>query len=315
VLRRFNFILTLTLIVADAAISIFGFFGEQSDAAELMSHFRFIYWLAAMFLMLPVAASRNRIITASWIALLVLTTLPLVPLLQLYSAFAYQSPRLKILQANLWGGKNRKTEAVMANVRGFDADIIVFSEITGKWQKDLDTALSAYVYRSCETRYGGIAIYSKLPLRNVRTFYYGDRRRPRIEADVTWQKQTLLLVAAHPLIPIYMADRNGEFAEIANDCAKSQFPVVLAGDLNCSPWSYYFAKLQTDGNLVDTEPGFGLQCSWPMFVLGRFPMKPFVPIDHFLTSPQFTVLDRRLGTDSGSDHLPVYIELALPNSN
>ena len=290
-----------------------GYFGEYLDVSELVSHFRFVLFCATLFLVVPVAFLRRRTVVLSWICLLILTILPMVPLMiQVDHSFISQnSDRIKIMQANLWGGKNSNKEAVLENVRKFDPDILVFSEITGKWEKYFDTELSAYDFRKIETRFGGIAVYSKVPLLDAKIVYYGDVHRPRIETVVQLRHQKCFLIAAHTFIPKYMSIRNGELAEIAADAAKSKLPVVLAGDLNCSPWSYYFAKLQRDGNLVDTEPGFGLQCSWPTALLGRIPSPAFIPIDHFLVGDDFNVINRALGTKDGSDHLPVFIELAL----
>ncbi len=314
--RKLNFILVLTLIVAIGVVSLLGFFGQSLDVAELVSHFRFLYFFVTLLLVVPVAFLRQRTIVISWMFLLVLTILPMVPLMiQVdHSLIPSNSERITILQANLWGGKNSNKAGVLDNIHRFDPDILVFSEITGKWEKYFDTELSAYKFRSVETRFGGIAVYSKLPLFNTRVIYYGDVHRPRIETVVQSGQEKFLLIAAHTFIPKYMSIRNGELAEIAVDAAKSKIPVVVAGDLNCSPWSYYFAKLQREANLVDTEPGFGLQCSWPTSVLGRIPTPTFIPIDHFLVSEDFNVVNRGLGSNDGSDHLPVFIDLTLLKS-
>lgn len=304
-------------MVAIASISLLGYAGQYLDVAELVSHFRFLYFLATLLLVVPVAFLRKRNVVVSWILLLVLTILPMMPLMiQVDHSFTSpNTPHVKILQMNLWGGRNTDTDAVLENVRKFKPDILVFSEITGKWEKIFDTALSDYSYRVVETKFGGIAVYSKHPLLAAKIFYFGKVQRPRIETVVEMKNKQFLLIAAHPVIPKYMAVRNGELGEIAKVAARSDRPVVLAGDLNCSPWSYYFARLQRDGNLLDTEPGFGMQCSWPTALLERrLQTMPFIPIDHFLVSDSFNVINRVLGTKSGSDHLPVFIDLTLKAS-
>ncbi|HEY9733997.1 MAG TPA: endonuclease/exonuclease/phosphatase family protein [Drouetiella sp.] len=315
-IKNLNFSLLLILMFAIGIISLLGYAGEYLDVAELISHFRFLYFLVTLLLVVPVAFVRRKKIVLSWIFLLVLTILPMMPLIiQVdHSLVPADAAHIKILQMNLWGGKNSNQDAVLENVRKFDPDILVFSEITRKWANIFDTALSAYPYRNIEPRFGGIAVYSKNPLLGTKVMYYGNVRRPRIETTVQTKNGKFLLIAAHTFIPKYMAIRNGELNEIATRAAKSEIPVVLAGDLNCSPWSYYFAKLQRDGNLVDTEPGFGLQCSWPTSVLERFQTPPFIPIDHFLVSDRFLVINRTLGAKDGSDHLPVFLELVLPKS-
>ncbi len=315
-IRQLNFILCLTLILVVGLVSVLGYFGQFLDAGELVSHFRFLYFLVTLLLVVPVAFLRRRPIFISWIFLLVLTILPMVPLMVQvdHSLIPQNAERIKILQANLWGGKNSDKAGVFENIQKFDPDILVFSEITGSWEKYFDTKLSAYKFRNIEPRFGGIAVYSKFPLSETKVIYYGSVHRPRIETVVQLGHEKFLLSAAHTFIPKYMAIRNGELADIAADAAKSKLPVVLAGDLNCSPWSYYFAKLQREANLVDTEPGFGLQCSWPTSVLGRIPTPTFIPIDHFLVSDDFNVVNRALGTHDGSDHLPVFIDLTLTKS-
>lgn len=316
-IRQLNFSLVLTLMLVIAVISMLGYCGEYLDAGELVSHFRFLYFLITLVLVVPVAFLRKKAIVISWIFLLVMTILPMMPLiLQVdHTLISPTAERIKILQLNLWGGKNSNREGVLENVRKFDADILVFSEITPPWEKFFDTELGAYGFRSVETRFGGIAVYSKFPLTATRVIYYGEVHRPRIETVVNLKHKQFLLIAAHTLIPKYMSARNGEMAEIAADAAKSKIPVVLAGDLNCSPWSFYFARLQRDGKLVDTEPGFGLQCSWPTAILERFRTAPFIPIDHFLVSDHFNVVNRQLGTRDGSDHLPVFVDLTLKQND
>jgi endonuclease/exonuclease/phosphatase (EEP) superfamily protein YafD len=60
------------------------------------------------------------------------------------------------------------------------------------------------------------------------------------------------------------------------------------------------------GKLKDSEQGFGPQPSWSTEML-----IPFVPIDHFLVSNDIEVLNRVLGPNLGSDHLPVYVDLLV----
>ncbi len=60
------------------------------------------------------------------------------------------------------------------------------------------------------------------------------------------------------------------------------------------------------GKLSDSEQGFGPQPSWSTELL-----IPVVPIDHFLVSKDIEVLNRVLGPNIGSDHLPVYVDLLV----
>jgi endonuclease/exonuclease/phosphatase (EEP) superfamily protein YafD len=88
--------------------------------------------------------------------------------------------------------------------------------------------------------------------------------------------------------------------------AGSKGPVILFGDLNCSPWSYFFDKLLTEGDLSDSEQGFGAQASWCAWLI-----VPPIPIDHCLVSKNISVEARETLPEVGSDHLPVLVKLKL----
>jgi endonuclease/exonuclease/phosphatase (EEP) superfamily protein YafD len=92
---------------------------------------------------------------------------------------------------------------------------------------------------------------------------------------------------------------------VAALAAKESGPVVVAGDLNMSPWSPFFSRLVKASGLTDSEPGFGFQPTWPTY-------QPilYLPLDHVLVSRDVIVADRRTAADVGSDHLPVVIDIA-----
>jgi endonuclease/exonuclease/phosphatase (EEP) superfamily protein YafD len=82
-------------------------------------------------------------------------------------------------------------------------------------------------------------------------------------------------------------------------------PVLLAGDLNTTPWSPYFQTLEKESGLKNSMKGFGFQPSWA----GNAFLK--IPLDHFLHSPEIVIHNRMIGPDVGSDHLPVIIDFTI----
>ena len=83
-------------------------------------------------------------------------------------------------------------------------------------------------------------------------------------------------------------------------------PKILLGDLNITPWSYFFGRLLRTANLRDPSVGIGFKTTWPV---GQILLR--IPIDHCLVSPEIAVEDRRVGTDVGSDHFPLVVDFAL----
>ncbi|MEB3288226.1 MAG: endonuclease/exonuclease/phosphatase family protein [Vampirovibrionales bacterium] len=155
---------------------------------------------------------------------------------------------------------------------------------------------------------------------------------PSIIATVRYRNNPLTLIVTHPVPPISGFDafktRNKQLKEAAIFAGRLHQPVILMGDLNCSPWSVYYKALLKNSGLKDSQIGFGIQPSWPNWVDGpgngllnkRLPqiLSPFfqIPIDHILVSPQFVVLKRELGpVDTRSDHLPVFAELAIDTTS
>jgi endonuclease/exonuclease/phosphatase (EEP) superfamily protein YafD len=155
----------------------------------------------------------------------------------------------------------------------------------------------------------GIAVLSRLPLADSRIEELADGP-PVVLADLPRGAQGCLLVAAHPPAPIaadWSARRDAQLAAIGDLAATESRPVIVAGDLNTTPWSHGFRQLVRLRGLQDSAVGRGLQPTWNarQFV-------PRIPIDHVVVSPEVRVVSRRVGPDVGSDHLPVEATLAIP---
>jgi endonuclease/exonuclease/phosphatase (EEP) superfamily protein YafD len=100
--------------------------------------------------------------------------------------------------------------------------------------------------------------------------------------------------------------RNQQLQTIASFLRPKTNPVLLLGDLNISPWSYYFEQLLTQANLRNSAYGWGVMPSWPV----AFPAL-LIPIDHCLVSEGITIHQRRNGSAVGSDHYPVIVDFSL----
>jgi len=309
IIKKLISIVGTLFLVPICVLSVASFLGAWFDNCELLSHLRPVLCLIALLPAVLLLMVRN------WPAAIVAIInflLNAIPLLQLYmptgnANISPAAPHLKILQMNVWGGKNHDYKQAMATIRNVQPDIVGLSEITGSWLQELNVGLTEFPYRVAEPNHGGICILSRLPLRDRRVEFYGTIKRPRIFARVEVQDRLVTIVFAHPVIPIgHPETRNGELAELARETSSDPNPTILAGDLNCTPWSYYFSKLKADGRLHDSEAGFGFQPSWCAF----WPCTIF-PIDHCLMTATIVTVSRRLGPRIGSDHLPVITELVL----
>jgi endonuclease/exonuclease/phosphatase (EEP) superfamily protein YafD len=90
--------------------------------------------------------------------------------------------------------------------------------------------------------------------------------------------------------------------ELAQFVRRIDGALVLAGDLNTSPWSQSFRAVRVATGLV---PAGTLTPSWPAWPLAL----PQVALDHIFVSQELAVAASGIGPAVGSDHLPVWAKL------
>lgn len=307
-MRKILRFISKALLVTLACLTIASFMGAFNFVLEFLSHSRPLFCIAACLttlLMLLQGSKRGAMIGC---LLILVNAVQIISLYIPYSSNSEMSdPRIKILQMNIWGGKNHQVTAVKNEILKENADIVGISEITKNWWQALKPVAAKYPYQVVQPSFGGICLLSKYPIRNGRVEHFGKIKRPRVVAEVNVLGNWITVVFAHPIIPMrHPGMRDGELAVIAKDTSSSGMPTILAGDLNCTPFSYFFYKLQRDGKLRDSEKGFGYQPSW-----STFHWMPLFCIDHCLFSSEFTALKRYNGPNVGSDHLPVITELCF----
>lgn len=207
---------------------------------------------------------------------------------------------------------NGRFEAVEDYLLARAPDAVVLLEVSPRWWIGLDRLRKAYPHALDEQRGDnfGIAVLSKTPLDEARFVLLSPIEVPSIVARLKVGGRPLTLVATHPVPPAsaYLAaDRDTHLAALPGLVREQAGPVVLAGDLNATPWSPVFRKLLAETGLVDSRRGFGVHATWPTAI-------PFarIPLDHVLVSPGVKVLSRSVGDPLGSDHAPVEVRLALP---
>jgi endonuclease/exonuclease/phosphatase (EEP) superfamily protein YafD len=100
--------------------------------------------------------------------------------------------------------------------------------------------------------------------------------------------------------------RNEHLAEFSEYTRQLSGPSIILGDHNTTPWNHAFKDLLKNSSLLDTSRGLGYQPTWPSFF---WPMR--IPLDHCLVSSNLTVSQRRVGESTGSDHLPIIVDLVL----
>ena len=93
-----------------------------------------------------------------------------------------------------------------------------------------------------------------------------------------------------------------QMRELAQFVRRLDGPLVLAGNLNTSPWSQSFRALRLATGL---NPAATLMPSWPAWPIAV----PQFALDHIFVSAELAVSAAGTGPAVGSDHLPVWAQL------
>lgn len=217
-----------------------------------------------------------------------------------------QGTPLRLVVCNLFSGNPTPSQA-LDFLEASDADVLVLLEVDPDWAERLQSLRTRYPHGWIVPQEGnfGIALLSRQPLRDMEQINFGLSGVPTLTAVLV--EADVRIVATHPLPPIngrFAARRDVQLADIARYCADSPRPVLVAGDLNATPWSGPFRDLVHSGRLRDSSHGHGLQPTWP--TLGPIAL---LPIDHVLVSSELGVRQRTVGPAIGSDHRPVVVDM------
>ena len=313
--RQLSRVLLWTICAGTVFGTVMALFSRVWWVAELFSHYRLYYLLAQAVLALVFLNTQRSL----WLIVTLLLAIPnawyvvpyLLPVVSgstLQTASAQQAPQLIAFNLNY---RNRDYADLLAYVRERGPDVLVLSEYTPDWDRVLAAQLDEYPYRAVRTRHTpfGLAVYSRVPLQNVRWLDLGAPGSDNLQARVNLGGRDVELFAVHlypPTSPQRARWRRIQLARLAELMAQVPSPRMLVGDLNLTPFSPYFKELLGSADLMDARERQGLQVTWP-----SRPLPLWLPIDHCLTDSSAGVVDVRTGPNLGSDHYPLEVSVAV----
>lgn len=303
----------IVAIVATTVATVAALGARSSWLFELFAHFPLQY-LGMLFLSGGICCALKRwrwvVVAAVGAVPNVLVVGPYLPGLFTASAAAGvrtdSTSQVSLVALNLRytlddGGSTR------AYLEDQSADILVLSEVTPRWREKLVELEGRYAYSAIRPRWNawGIALYSKFPLHDVEDLDLGDNRSSHLRVKVELPAGPVVLYAVHLASPPsrdQSQQRNTQLHQLAQRIARDDpgMPVLVAGDLNITPYSPYFRDLLRDAGLTDARLPFGPHITWP-----TWPLPVWIPIDHCLVSSHVVVTRVAIGSSTGSDHFPL----------
>ena len=226
---------------------------------------------------------------------------------------------LRVLSFNVLA-HNPTPDAVFQFVRASDADLVVLVDAKRwRWRQVVSDLGRPYPYHAPRTwpQPPPVFVFSRFPI--VSADLVAEQRagprppRPYLVVELAVGGQRLVIAGVHSTWPGLSASghhrQQRELAGLAEIVRTIDRPVIVAGDLNSTPWSPRFRDLVGAAGLRNAADGQGYVATWP-----RWFWPAQIPIDHVLLKGSLTVLRLRRGPALGSDHYPLIADLCLRSS-
>lgn len=219
-------------------------------------------------------------------------------------------PQMRILSINTWHS-NDDVEGLARYISGADADVVVLSEFGPNKQGILSRLKSDYPYQvSCAAIWAcSQVLLSRMPF--VRS---GVRVPTLSNPPMVWAQfhvgtvdvAKLTVIGTHIYRPSKRHDwHRAQLAGLASYVRNTEGSVVVAGDFNMTRMSQSFDDFTFAAGLDTPER---LLASWPAWPV---PLPQF-QLDYVFVSRDLEILNQRLGHMVGSDHLPLWTSVMLP---
>ena len=218
---------------------------------------------------------------------------------------------ISLLSSNVYM-KNRQAGPLLEQVRKYEPDLLLLLEPDQWWIDQLKVLSEMYpnqITVPLSNTYG-MALYSKVTLRNSEIKYLIDPEIPSIHTEVLLPgKKYMKLHCLHPKPPSPTEEdsatpRDAELLLVAKSVGNNDQPTIVAGDLNDVAWSHTTQLFQNMSGLLDPRIGRGFFNTYhagnPIF---RW------PLDHVFHSDDFLLIDIQKLPEIGSDHFPIYVQL------
>jgi endonuclease/exonuclease/phosphatase (EEP) superfamily protein YafD len=221
-------------------------------------------------------------------------------------------PALRVGSANLIFD-NRDKLAAVGRVLEQPLDVLAVTEYTEEYRGIFDRQGVAirYPFRyESAARYGptGIAVFSRFPLQEVQPLTFGNHA---VQAVVTVGgiRVTVLAVHTEPPWEENIEGWRDSMDDIGRQARAQPDPVVVAGNLNATPYNHAFRQL-VDGPLDDAAESLG--SAWRLATWRNdTKLFPTSMIDHVVTSPGAVPSGMKTVSVPGSDHRMVVVDLRL----
>jgi len=276
---------------------------------DFLSHFTLHYVLVAAACLIGFFMPRARVLTA----LLIIATG--IAAIAWWPQFVSRNPappaglqqgerQLRLMTFNTWL-QNKDWQAVTAEIRRHDPDIVTLIEFGEEKRKTFDALKKEYPYsvHCIEKIYCHMAIISKYPLYDVGTrhIWLGtDYIKARLGKDFG----RTYIYGLHSTRPPFVRSQIVQLRAMAKRLRGVPGQKIVMGDFNSTPYARLLSQFAAHNALerITYLP------TWP----SRWGPFPQLAIDHVFLSSDMRALNKAwIGQPAGSDHYPIIVDVAI----
>ncbi|MEM7429054.1 MAG: endonuclease/exonuclease/phosphatase family protein [Pseudomonadota bacterium] len=211
---------------------------------------------------------------------------------------------LKLISYNVWA-RNPTPEKIVQYLRSEDADVVVLVEFTREYRKLLGLLGQQYPYQhDCNDKaFCHIVILSRVP------FEASGSRSRWAGPNMAWARfgkafGGLTVFGVHFTRPFSPFAQYKQMRAMASETFTAKGPFLVAGDFNATKDSFLINAFQEFSGVLRLTS----LPTWPTW----FFEIPQLGIDHvFISNGIRPLAYPELGKNSGSDHLPIKVRLAI----
>jgi endonuclease/exonuclease/phosphatase (EEP) superfamily protein YafD len=297
-----------------AVLTVAAFLGRWWWLLDVSANFRPQYLIALLVLGMVLMMAKWRRIG---LVALVAAALNLVVVLPLFSGSPGESdptrPALRVISFNIYSPNDRYAE-VIEFIQQSNADLVFIHEASRPWEVALEALGDRYriLRPRSEDLIFGTLVLARGTLVEWESYGFATAETRAVSLTLIpegWSEPVHAL-SSHPLAPTDAERarlRDTQLGFATEWAGEQSGAFIVVGDLNATPWSWPFRRLEGSTDLRNSAIGFGIQASYPAD--GNPLLR--IPIDHVLHSSALRVRDRRRGLPLGSDHFPVIVDLEL----
>ncbi len=221
---------------------------------------------------------------------------------------------VRVMSANVLFTNTRVAE-LSRTIDASHPDLLALEEATARGVTELERAggLAPFPYRvvAATNDADGIALYSRLPIRDGQVFTLAGRAV--IRAEIETSAGALTVYVAHPVAPVTrggLLNWRKELAALTGRLAAEPGRLLVVGDFNATDGNRQFTQMLDRATLRDAldATGRGYSMTWPR---DRAVLPTVVRPDHVLTGRGVVALRGRTAANPGSDHRAVVADVGV----